>query len=158
MQDWERTTERTLKGGWVDRNELPQGPNGRNLCRWCNLEVPRGRFTFCSDFCVQEWKLRTDPSFVREKVLERDHGVCAICGVDTLAAYNEIRRRRGLARLKLLQRWGLKRLNRRTLWDADHIVPVVEGGGACDLSNLRTLCLLCHRTVTAELRSRLKSS
>lgn len=52
----------------------------------------------------------------------------------------------------MLEKWGLRTLNRRTLWDADHIVPVVEGGGECDLSNIRTLCLRCHREVTAALR------
>jgi hypothetical protein len=153
MQDWERTNERTLK-----RTDLEQGPSGRNLCRWCNLEVPRGRHTFCSNFCVDEWRLRSDPSFLREKAFERDRGVCAACGEDTVAAYNHMRRSRGTARLKLLQRWGLKTLNRRTLWDADHIVPVVEGGGMCDLSNIRTLCLVCHRKATADLRERIKAS
>lgn len=39
-------------------------------------------------------------------------------------------------------------------WEADHIVPVVEGGGECDLSNLRTLCLRCHRAETAKLAKR----
>jgi 5-methylcytosine-specific restriction endonuclease McrA len=34
-------------------------------------------------------------------------------------------------------------------------VPVAEGGGECDLDNMRTLCLECHRKVTAELRARL---
>jgi hypothetical protein len=34
---------------------------------------------------------------------------------------------------------------------------VVEGGGECDLQNIRTLCLKCHRTVTAELRARLQN-
>ena len=67
--------------------DLPKGAEGRNLCRWCELEVPKGRLTFCSDFCVEEWRLRTDPGFVREKTLARDKGVCAECGVDTLAAY-----------------------------------------------------------------------
>jgi hypothetical protein len=33
-------------------------------------------------------------------------------------------------------------------------VPVVEGGGECDLGNMRTLCLKCHRKQTAELRMR----
>jgi hypothetical protein len=33
-------------------------------------------------------------------------------------------------------------------------VPVVEGGGECDLQNLRTLCLICHRQQTAALRAR----
>jgi hypothetical protein len=42
------------------------------------------------------------------------------------------------------------------LWDADHILPVAEGGGECDLDNIRTLCLLCHRTATKELRARLR--
>jgi 5-methylcytosine-specific restriction protein A len=43
---------------------------------------------------------------------------------------------------------------RRSFWDADHVVPVTEGGGECDLSNLRTLCLWCHLELTAELLSR----
>jgi hypothetical protein len=33
---------------------------------------------------------------------------------------------------------------------------VVEGGGECDLSNMRTLCQPCHKTVTRELHARLK--
>lgn len=39
-------------------------------------------------------------------------------------------------------------------WEADHIIPVVEGGGECDLSNYRTLCLTCHRKATAALAKR----
>ena len=112
------STTRTMPGGWADRESLPKGPNGRSLCRWCNLEVPKGRLTFCSDWCVEEWRLRTDPGYLREKVLQRDRGICAACGVDCMATW---------------------------LWDADHILPVIEGGGECDLANLRTLCLKCHR-------------
>jgi 5-methylcytosine-specific restriction endonuclease McrA len=52
--------------------------------------------------------------------------------------------------------WGLKPGQRASLWDADHVVPVAEGGGECDLSNMRTLCLKCHRRVTMELRERLR--
>jgi hypothetical protein len=33
-------------------------------------------------------------------------------------------------------------------------VPVVEGGGACDLQNLRTLCTSCHNQETAALAAR----
>lgn len=44
---------------------------------------------------------------------------------------------------------------RSTAWDADHIVPVVEGGGLCGLENYRTLCHPCHKRVTAELAGRL---
>ncbi len=30
------------------------------------------------------------------------------------------------------------------LWEADHIVPVKDGGGCCGLENYRTLCRKCH--------------
>jgi 5-methylcytosine-specific restriction endonuclease McrA len=111
--------------------------------------------TFCSDFCVHEWRLRTDPGFLREKTFERDRGICASCGADTVAAYSMLKRSRGVGRLRMLQQWGLKTISRKTLWDADHIVPVAEGGGACDLTNIRTLCLNCHRDATRKLRERL---
>lgn len=45
-------------------------------------------------------------------------------------------------------------LRRRRYWEVDHIVPVVEGGGSCGLSNLRTLCWECHRRATRELAVR----
>jgi 5-methylcytosine-specific restriction protein A len=148
------STQRTMPGGWADKSSLPKGPNGRNLCRWCNLEVPQGRVTFCSEWCVEEWRLRTDPGYLRDRVFERDRGICAICAVDCAAAWRELKRLRGGARVRRLKDWGLKALSRKTLWDADHIVPVVEGGGECDLENIRTLCLKCHRAATAELRKR----
>jgi 5-methylcytosine-specific restriction endonuclease McrA len=143
---------RKIEGGWVNRRDLPKGTNGRNLCRWCNLEVPSGRRTFCSSFCVHEWRLRSDPGYLRDKVFERDRGVCAQCGVDTLELRKRKRKLGYAERLTFEREWG----KRKTLWDADHVVPVAEGGGECDLDNMRTLCLLCHRRVTAELRTRLK--
>lgn len=42
----------------------------------------------------------------------------------------------------------------RTLWEADHAVPLVEGGDPGP-ENIRTLCIPCHRRVTRELRARL---
>jgi 5-methylcytosine-specific restriction enzyme A len=145
---------RTMQGGWADRAALEKGPRGRALCRWCNLEVPSCRFTFCSDWCVNEWRLRTDPGYVREQLFARDHGICALCGADTSACWIELKRSRGVQRQRLLAKWGLKRLTRKTLWDADHVLPVCEGGGECDLENLRTLCLICHRRETQALRHR----
>lgn len=152
------STVRAMKGGWVDRRSVPRGPNGRGLCRWCSLEVPRGRYTFCSEYCVHEWKLRTQPAYLREKVFERDRGVCAGCGVDTVAAARKLRFSRGVNRASLLQHWGLRSRTRKSLWDADHITPVIEGGGICDLDNIRTLCLRCHRLATIELRRRIRRS
>jgi 5-methylcytosine-specific restriction protein A len=145
-----------MTGGWVDRKAIQRGPNGRGICRWCSLEVPRGRFTFCSEYCVHEWKLRSQPAYLREHVLLRDRGICAACGADTIAAYRQMRRSRGRTRQSLLEHWGLKMRSRKSLWDADHILPVAEGGGECDLANIRTLCLRCHRAATTELRERLR--
>jgi 5-methylcytosine-specific restriction endonuclease McrA len=151
------STQRSMSGGWARRENLPKGPYGRHLCRWCSLEVPQGRVTFCSAWCVEEWRLRSDPGYLREKVLERDRGICAGCGIDCLDAQRQLKRLRGAPRLKASLDWGLGPGSRKSLWDADHIVPVVEGGGECDLENLRTLCLKCHRAATAELRKRRRS-
>lgn len=120
------------------------------------MEVPRRRFTFCSEYCVHEWKLRTQPAYLRERVLERDGGICAGCGVDTLAEARRMRYARGARRAELLRHWGLRTRTRRSLWDADHIVPVAEGGGECDLGNIRTLCLRCHRAATRGLWERMR--
>ena len=148
------STSRTMPGGWGDPASLPKGSHGRSLCRWCGLEVPSGRRTFCSQWCVNEWKLRTDPGYLRERVLERDRGVCAQCGIDCIAEFRQLIRTRGARRFVAWARWGLKPYQRTSLWDADHIVPVVEGGGECDLANIRTLCLHCHRRATDGLRVR----
>lgn len=104
---------------------------------------------------MHEWKLRTDPGYLREQVFVRDRGVCAKCGVDTEAIRRHFRKLDYGARRQFLKEWKIKESWRRSLWDADHIVPVAEGGGECDLANMRTLCLKCHRAATAELRARL---
>ena len=138
---------RKKPGGWVDRS------SGRE-CRWCGGAAPRGRFTFCGPACVHEWRLRTDPGYLREQVFARDHGVCALCGIDTEALRRNKRKLDFAARRQFEKQWG----TRRSLWDADHILPVAEGGGECDLSNMRTLCLRCHRAATAVLFRRLRTA
>lgn len=151
---------RTLPGGRIDPHQLSRGPNGRPLCRWCELEIlSRRRRTFCSDGCVHQHRLRTDPGYLRDRVFARDRGICALCRSDTVAIYAALKRARGQARAAGLSVYGMKTISsRRSLWDADHILPVAEGGGQCDLDNLRTLCLPCHREATAQLRLRLRSS
>lgn len=50
--------------------------------------------------------------------------------------------------------------DRTDLWEADHIVQVVRGGGQCGLSNYQTLCLVCHSAKTTDnvKRSRPRSA
>jgi 5-methylcytosine-specific restriction endonuclease McrA len=150
--------KRTRQGGRVQPAKLERGAAGRPLCRWCRVEIPSGRRTFCSDACVHDWKLRTDPGYLREQVMKRDAGVCAQCGLDTLALRRDMRRLDFAARRRFLKEWGLTEKSRKSLWDADHILPVAEGGGQCDLANMRTLCLKCHRNATTELRARLRAA
>jgi 5-methylcytosine-specific restriction protein A len=142
----------------VKPSAVPRGDAGQPLCRWCNNEVGKGRRTFCSDVCVHEWKLRTNPGYLREKVFGRDKGVCAQCAANTVALSKDMRKLDFAARRKFLKDWGLRDGSRKSMWDADHIVPVAEGGGQCDLSNMRTLCIRCHREATSALRLRLKEA
>jgi hypothetical protein len=143
-------------GGWIHRTP-ERGDNGRGVCRWCGVEVPKGRRTFCGDSCVHEWRLRTDSGYLREQVLHRDRGICAICGLDTLEFSRRLQRLPAEKRANLRRRLDLHP-GRRSFCDADHIKPVVEGGGECDLSNIRTLCLWCHRDETTKLRQRSQGS
>jgi 5-methylcytosine-specific restriction endonuclease McrA len=76
--------------------------------------------TFCSPECVHEWKLRSDPRYLRKHVWLRDKGMCRRCGEVTAD------------------------------WEADHITPVHKGGGECGLENMQTLCKRCHRLKTYE--------
>jgi 5-methylcytosine-specific restriction enzyme A len=73
-----------------------------------------------------------------------------------MALRRDMRKLDYAARRKFLKQWKLREGSRKSLWDADHISPVAEGGGQCDLSNMRTLCLLCHGEATAALRKRLR--
>jgi 5-methylcytosine-specific restriction endonuclease McrA len=52
---------------------------------------------------------------------------------------------------------GGQRVSTRTLWEADHIVPLAEGG-APGPENARALCLRCHKAASAALAARLAAA
>lgn len=161
-----------------------KGPNGRGVCRWCGVEVEPPRRSWCSDDCVGEYLSRSSAAPLRNACHARDKGVCALCGCDTekvrrvfraaVEAYCRTKAPRmfekpgygfalyaaaGLARpvfdLFIGLGWSRSRLqNSDTLWDADHVTPVVEGGGQCGEENVRTLCLPCHKAETKALAAR----
>lgn len=58
--------------------------------------------------------IKGDIAIIRKELLKRDFGICNYCGCED---HN---------------------------WEADHIIPVKFGGGACDLNNFQTLCQSCH--------------
>ncbi|HYR27302.1 MAG TPA: HNH endonuclease signature motif containing protein [Thermoanaerobaculia bacterium] len=128
------------------------------MCRWCKGVVSGRRRTFCSDACVHEWRLRSSSSYLRACVFERDAGVCAVCRLDTHKERRRIMRlpfSERMRTLQALQKRGVIHKRRKSWWEADHILPVVEGGDS-NLDNLRTLCIPCHREATKSLRERRK--
>ena len=130
--------------GVPDRNEA-----GDAICRWCRVVVRPPRRTFCSDACVHEWKLRSSPSYVRQKVWKRDRGICRLCCLNVGRAERMWKRQRPRTTDRKARRaWRAS----RPRWEADHIVAVADGGGECGLENYRLLCQTCHRMVTAQWR------
>lgn len=159
------TTRRTAG---VYSRKRPLGPNGERICYNCGGPLPKGRRFNCSPKCSEEWQCKTSPSHLRFVLKKRDKGVCALCRTDTIALkkqYNEIPKDPNdynytavpttSARKEFLKEHGIP-IGRVTgdWWDADHILPVVEGGGECGLDNYRTLCIPCHRNETAALAKR----
>lgn len=147
--------------------EASKDADGRPLCRRCGTIVAPPRRSWCSAECVHEHKIRSSPAYVRSCVLQRDSGVCAVCRMDTVSTREKYRALVWCIRA-MTHRYGDfgDRIHRalgsaipfsvdQSFWAADHIVPVVEGGGLCGLDGYRTLCLRCHNNVTAALRKRM---
>lgn len=131
------------------------------LCRWCGKEVPKRRRTFCSNECVHEHRLRSNIDYMRENVFKRDHGICIKCGLDCeklkLDAISILEKFDSYkaAEFLVLHNIPVGRIKgflsrRLSLWDADHIVSVRNGGGGCGLTGMRTLCSGCHARLTKE--------
>lgn len=117
-----------------------QGTNGRGACLQCSGDITdKMRSTFCGKPCAEAFYIKSRPDHARLRVFERDKGVCDKCHKDVFEGTGRRPRSRGTG----------------DLWQADHINPVVEGGGECGLDNLRTLCTACHKEETAALRKRL---
>lgn len=106
--------------------------------------------------------------YLRARVLERDHGKCAECGLDTVALLEKLARKqvkptwlpkdfdpakvtplgwKFLALEYTLELWGMVKGSRKSLWDADHRIALAIGGED-ELHNLVTLCLRCHKRKT----------
>ncbi len=119
---------------------------GRKLCGWCGTPVSGRRISWCSDACVQDYLIaKGNQSACRKHCWAKDRGVCQECRTDV----NKHRR-------ALVAKFGDVPANQRDRikWEADHIVPLVEGGEH-KAANLRTLCRHCHKAATRALRARM---
>lgn len=67
-----------------------------------------------------------------------------------------LRRLAEARRIRLEAEWraegfhAVRRHQASNLWQADHILPVAEGGGGCGLDNIQTACTVCHKRKTAD--------
>lgn len=105
-----------------------------------------------------EWTRRTSWGLTRLAVFQRDLGVCAGCGLDTeaLKVESNAEVRSTIIRIVGADGFGFTHYTSPVyhLWEADHIIPVAEGGDWFDLRNLSTLCVRCHRAKSKEQAAR----
>ena len=142
-------------GKQIDAKLLPKNDDGLTCCRWCGMGVKPPKRTMCSPECVHELKLRINGRYLRDCVYKRDRGICAICNIDTKQTVKTIRSLYGDMKTQFLEEHSISTKRKiwiqkhgGGLWDADHIIPVKEGGGMCGLENIRTLCIKCHKAET----------
>ena len=104
--------------GLTLKHLFPQNMEGVCACG-CNKPLLGRRKRWASNECQQSsvdlfFVVKGDISQIRRLLFDRDNGVCSCCNENT------------------------------DVWEADHILPVKYGGGACDLDNFQTLCKNCH--------------
>lgn len=139
------------------------------LCFCCGTaySLPGGTRTLqdllCSAACLAYFACLSRGGLRRE-VGRRDRGICEICGLDTLGLLERVKHSSCLKSREMLVVEEVPKFKERPkllarlvrepkeghVWQADHIHMVAEGGGLCDTTNGRALCVLCHASVTAE--------
>lgn len=123
----------------ASQTPLVRNEQGEVLCRFCFQPVRPPRKTFCSNRCVEKWRMQSDGSFVRSQLYGRDRGICAYCQIDCVK-----QRRKLITKPK-------ECFTIRSQWQAHHhVVSVREGGGQCGLEGYITLCLKCHAVETTK--------
>jgi 5-methylcytosine-specific restriction endonuclease McrA len=99
-------------------------PNHSNRCACgCGIELIGKKKRWASPECADRVYalfsiIKGNSAAIRKALFTMDKGFCRHCGV-----YDD----------------G---------WVADHIIPVAQGGGGCDISNFQTLCPMCHSEKT----------
>lgn len=145
-------------------------PDGTFGCRGCGGDIPKGRLTWCSHKCHEQF----DPFYVKQTVWKRCSGRCEKCGKDCSKAaqrahqeqkpkppdyradckldfpyhykayYEHPAYKEYLANCK---KWR----SQKPAPEYDHITPHCEGGKFTP-ENIRLLCVLCHKERTATWR------
>ena len=126
--------------------EVKYGPDGKARCRGCGGEIPKGRYTWCSQECYD----LHEPTRVKHLVWERSGGRCEWCGYDFKVEekkYNDAYWEKYRAR-PMYSTYPID-VEKPRAREYDHIVPHSEGG-EYSLENIRLLCSECHKKRTRE--------
>jgi 5-methylcytosine-specific restriction endonuclease McrA len=136
------------------------------VCKWCKEPIkksdgsPSLRRLWHPD-CVDQYLVRRSSRLLRQVVFKRDRGKCAgwppascskECAVEVGYAESHVT----VANRRYL-RHGYRNIGRHYwkeihAWDADHVIPLKDGGGF-ELENVVTLCAECHKRKTAQENS-----
>lgn len=163
--------------GLVKTGSQTPTPKGARCTRCQKVIREDGHNAFCSSDCAEAERVEVSQQRLRDLLFDRDHAVCAECGIDCEALRDELdallaANRAELARAHAIQDFvdarALRRLSARvhqlvilgfprkdvedgkTLWNAAHVDARVKGGPTT-LANAKTLCLACHRKDTNKL-------
>lgn len=116
-------------------------------CKWCRLPTDTSRKTWHPE-CAAINNFYKSPQVQRQKVFERDRGICADCGVDANAPKIVIKEReladRTLIRFDCI---GWQADHRFPLWLVDRDAP--DALRFWGMENLQTLCTKCHTAKTS---------
>lgn len=136
-----------------------------NFCKCpCGLLVPPGRKVYATDQCHGRWRHQVHKhNDVRAVLFARDGGVCVLCGCNTIQmrvahVKNLLAEFPGQLVALMdelhpeIRPLGFPSL-RHSWWQADHEIPVIEGGTSND-DDYRTLCVPCHKGETRKLQCR----
>lgn len=105
-------------------NHLFPKRNDNTCSCGCGVILTGNKRKWASRHCREESVtlfliIKGDIKIIRRELFKRDKGKCSGCGQFSAE------------------------------WEADHIIPVFLGGGACLMDNFQTLCLECHNKKTA---------
>lgn len=110
---------------------FPKRHDGLCACG-CNKPLAKGKKRWATPSCQQNavtlfFIVKGDTKTIRSELYKRDDGICNCCGKQV------------------------------DLWEADHVFPVHRGGAYCDLDNLQTLCVECHKHKSTHILSHHKA-
>lgn len=142
---------------------LRHQPKGQ--CRWCDTPIlkPDGSINTARGWhpeCVKIYRIACFSNDQREAVFQRDIGICARRGTDTINDLPKSTRMKAFLELgKSPPYWAMGPMG--NLWQADHIRPLLDANRDLEfflLSNLQTLCTKCRVEKGVEDNRRRKES